>query len=223
MKALALRLFLVFLTSLACGFLAGQLPDIWLIQIGLQNKKVRILAQNIELFPSQLSEWLEHETGVPIEVEFYQNRESFAAMAPHFDFWIGRTCDLEDLEKSKFEIEKLLPEMQQKISPDFQTVTVRNRGTIPLLWRRTEKNGIEVYSLRPKNLESRALRNFLHSILTRRFIQRWSETVDLANTYMTLDESTLDSNLKASSLRNIPFHTITTNDLVKCETQSGGQ
>lgn len=213
----AVRLLLVFATSMACGFFVGQLPSSWLIQIGLQHKKIRILVDHPELFPVQLADWLQKETGVPIEVESYQNRDSLLSMASYFDFWIGRTCDLEAVGKSDFQIETLIPEIIQKISPDFQTVTARNHGTIPLLWKRNDKQGLEVFSLRPKNLDSRALRTFLKTILSRKFIQRWSETVDLANTYMTLDESTLDSNLKASSLRNIPFHSITTNDLIQCQ------
>lgn len=182
----------------------GQASDSQLTGWGLKPAKIRVLIERRQLLPDNLKSLLEKETGLTLEVQSFENEKSLTEMTNYFDIFIGSNCMMERVHMVSEDLHEL-KYVTQNISPDFITITQRQNSVIPLLWKFDKTTGFEIISLRIKKASNSQSMNLLDALLKKDFIQRWSETTDMGNTFMTLDEGSLEPELKASWLRTIPL------------------
>lgn len=213
----------LFLTALTVllgfggGFFMGRANDKKLTDWGLKPPRLRILVEKPELFPLQMKELLELETGIRLEVQNFENEKSLTEMVKYFDIFLGSNCLIERVQMDSEDLHDL-PSVTRNISPDFITITQKQSSVIPLLWKFSKEQGFEIVSLRVKRASNTQSMDLLEAWLKKDFMERWSHDSSMSNTFMTLDESSLAPELKASWLRTIPLTSLSLLHQINCGT-----
>jgi hypothetical protein len=202
------------------GFFIGRLDDTTLINLGLKPPKARILIENVNLFPESLRKSLEQRTGLDVEVQVFDTAKSLGEMIPYFDIFLGSRCLIENISLNSADLYQTLS-LERNISPDFTTLVGRTNFAVPLLWKFSKQGGLQVISMRAKKLSSSYIQDLIAAWFKKDFVLLWSESTGLATTFMTLDESSLKPELKASWLRKISLTDLAFQDKTKCENAKG--
>lgn len=201
---------LVILFGFGGGFFIGQASNQTLDRLGLLPLPITAVFEDSELFSPELEALFTEQTGLRLRVLSASNYDDFKNFSTDADIWIARTCWLERISASYPTPSLVHSDWALKnISPDFITFNHRELPFAPLFWTtgspadRTQTIALYLIGIKARNNDRG--RKVVAALTEKRWIQTWTETISLATTYMTLDETLLDRDQKAAFLRELPF------------------
>lgn len=196
----------------ACGVWMGQHPNELPQKLGIQDTAIRILISDTELLPADWQLW-ESKIRSKIDIRQVSSLDKFNDQTEGADliFTSQEWLRLSRVKGERFDkYKKLEQKILKNVSVDFMTVQTQQEGWIPFWWEANENN-LNIYSwVLHKTTEVRLQKalELLQLIIDKNTVLGWIDDTDMKTTFMSLDESFIPEEKKASYLRKNKFPTI---------------